>query len=78
MSSFVIVSGPGIFPVGARFATLSHWLLVIYVSNVTFGCVGVWWGGGMMSKLSGFVVVSMVQLIGALNLPFIVLSGSVM
>ena len=26
----------------------------MYVSRVTFGYVGVWCGGGLMSKLSGF------------------------
>ena len=53
ISSFVIVSGPGALPGGARFTALSKWLLVMYVSRV-FEERGFVCAGGDMVKLSGF------------------------
>ena len=53
MISFVIASGQGALPDGARFIALSYWLFVMYVSRVSGGR-GFMCASGAMMKLSGF------------------------
>ena len=49
----VIASRPCSFLDGAILAALSLWLLVMCMSRVTYGGIGVWCNGASMSTLSG-------------------------
>jgi hypothetical protein len=53
MSSLEMASSPSVLPSGARCMALVHWLRVMYVSSVTFGCIGVRCVCSWISKLSG-------------------------